>query len=293
MSIDHRPASSAQRAPTHLGLLLVCALALAGCGRTPQVTSPPVAKVNQDEVRLHHHDFLMQQQRAVPAEQQDALARQQLERLIDQQLALQKAATLKLVDDPRVLVQLEMARRDALVRAYIEKIGEAAPKPTADEVRKFFEERPALFSQRRVYNLQEIVIEARPEQGDDLRARLVAAKSIDEFVAYLKSSGLRFAANQAVRAAEQLPAPALESIKLMQDGQAMMLPAPNGFQVVSLAGSRNQPVTLEQAQPVIEQQLLAERRAKLVADDLKALRAAAKIEYLGKFASAAASAPAK
>jgi hypothetical protein len=51
-------------------------------------------------------------------------------------------------------------------------------------------------------------------------------------------------------------------------------------------------VTEEQARPAIEQYLLNERKRKLVEDDLKAMRAAAKIEYIGKFAQAAASAPA-
>jgi hypothetical protein len=61
--------------------------------------------------------------------------------------------------------------------------------------------------------------------------------------------------------------------------------------VVVLAGARSQPVSEEQAKPAIEQYLLNERKRKIVEDDLKAMRAAAKIEYVGKFA-AAASAPA-
>jgi 3-deoxy-D-manno-octulosonate 8-phosphate phosphatase KdsC-like HAD superfamily phosphatase len=77
----------------------------------------------------------------------------------------------------------------------------------------------------------------------------------------------------------------------MKDGQAMVVPAPNGMQVVVLAGSRSQPVNEEQAKPAIEQYLLNERKRKIVEDDLKAMRAAAKIEYVGKFAGAA-SAPA-
>ena len=70
----------------------------------------------------------------------------------------------------------------------------------------------------------------------------------------------------------------------MKDGQALLNATPNGAQVVVLAGSRSQPVTLEQATPAIEQFLLNERKRDLVAKDVKALRDAAKIEYAGKFA---------
>jgi len=60
--------------------------------------------------------------------------------------------------------------------------------------------------------------------------------------------------------------------------------------LIVLAGSRAQPVTLEQAAPAIEQFLLNARKRELVAKDLKALRDAARIEYLGKYADAASAA---
>jgi hypothetical protein len=69
-------------------------------------------------------------------------------------------------------------------------------------------------------------------------------------------------------------------------------PTPTGAQVVVLAGSRTQAVTLEQARPAIEQFLLNDRKRQLVEKELKDMRAAAKIEYVGKYAAEAASAPA-
>ena len=94
-----------------------------------------------------------------------------------------------------------------------------------------------------------------------------------------------------MRAAEQLPLNSLEAFSRMKDGQAALVPSPGGVQVVVLAGSRSQPVSEEQARPAIEQMLLGERRRKRVEEDMKALRAAADIEYLGRFAAPAASAP--
>jgi EpsD family peptidyl-prolyl cis-trans isomerase len=235
---------------------------------------------------------MLQQLRGLRPEQADAASRQILERLIDQQLALQKADDQKLDRDPRVVQQLEAARREILARAYVEKLGESAPKPTPEEIKKYFDDKPALFSDRRIYSIQEIQIEARPDQVPDLREKLGAAKNVNEFVEYLKSKDYKFSGNQAVRAAEQLPLNSLDAFSKMKDGQAMVVPAQNGIQVVLLAGSRSQPVTLEQAKPAIEQFLLNERKRKLAEDEMKALRAAAKIEYVGKFAEAAASAPA-
>jgi PPIC-type PPIASE domain len=191
-----------------------------------------------------------------------------------------------------VLQQLEAARREILARAYAEKVGEAAPKPTPEEIKKYYDEKPALFRERRVYSIQEIAIEATPAQLPELREKLAASTNINEFVEYLKARELRFTGNQAVRAAEQLPLNSLDTFARMKDGQALIVPTATGAQVVVLAGSRSQPVGEEQARPAIEQYLLNERKRKLVEDDVKALRAAAKLEYVGKFAEPAASAPA-
>ncbi len=271
--------------------IMAAAALLVGCGeKKDKAASQTAAKVNKDEITVHQINFILQQQRNLRPEQTDAATKQILDRLVEQQLALQKADELKVDRDPRVVQQLEAARREILARAYMEKVGEAAPKPTPEEVKKYFDEKPALFRDRRVYNIQEISVEAKPEQVQELRDKLAAAKNINEFVEYLKTAGLRYAGNQAVRAAEQLPFNTLDAMSRMNDGQAMVVPAANGVQVVVLAGSRSQPLTEEQARPAIEQFLLNERKRKLVEDDMKALRAAAKVEFVGKFAELAASA---
>lgn len=286
------PSSSfapSRRAPKRVLALIATTALLAACGdKGAAPASQTAAKVNKDEITVHQINFVLQQQRNLRPEQAEAAGKQILDRLIDQQLALQKAEETKLDRDPRVMQQIEAARREVIARAYLEKVGEAAPKPTPEEIKKYYDEKPALFSQRRVYQIQEIGIETTPDRLPEIRERLAAAKNVNEFIAYLQSSGLRFAGNQAVRAAEQLPLSSLDALARMQDGQALVLPTPTGAQVVVLAGSRMQPVSEEQARPAIEQFLLNERRRKLLEDELRSLREAARIERLGRFAPEAA-----
>lgn len=270
--------------------VLASVVLLSACGAKKDGDNEVAAKVNKDAISGAMVDFLVGQQRNLRPEQTDAAGRQVLDRLIEQQLFIQKASEQKLEATPGVQLALELARREVLSRAYIERLGESAPKPTPEEIKKYYDEKPALFKDRRIFNLQEISIEARPEQVAEIRERLAASKNTNEFVEYLKSAGIRFAGNQAVRAAEQLPLASLDGISKMKDGQAMMVATATGAQVVVLAGSRTQPLMEEQSRASIEQFLLAERRRKLVEDDMKALRAAAKIEYQGKFANAASAA---
>ena len=272
---------------------LAVVVVLAGCAeKKDKIASQTAAKVNKDEITVHQINFVLQQQRNLRPEQTEAMSKQILERLIDQQLAVQKADELKLDRDPRVVQQLEAARREILARAYVEKTGEAATRPTPEDVKKYYAEKPALFAERRIYSIQEISIEAKPEQQAELREKLAAAKTINEFIEYLKAKDYHFTGNQAVRAAEQLPLNSLDSFSRMKDGQAAIVPTPSGVQVIVLAGSRSQPVTEEQARPAIEQFLLNERKRKLVEEDMKAQRAAAKIEYVGAYAGGPGPAPA-
>ena len=276
----------ASRTLVRLSALALAAtvVVLAGCGdKKDKAASQTAAKVNKNEVTVHQINFVLQQQRNLRPEQADAASKQILERLIDQELALQKADDQKIDRDPKVVQQIEAAKREIIARAYLEKVGEAAPKPTPEEIKKYYEDKPALFKDRRIYQIQEIGIEAKPDQVALLREKLTAAKNVTEFVDYLKANDFKFSGNQAVRAAEQLPLASLDAFSKMKDGQAVLNQGPNGVQVIVLAGSRSQPVAEEQARPAIEQFLLNERKRKLIEEDVKAMRAAAKIEYVGKF----------
>lgn len=276
-------------------LAVACSLALlAGCGGKKESAgaSQTAAKVNKEEITVHQINFMLAQQRGLKPEQVDAASRQILERLIDQEVALQKAQEDKLDRDPRVVQQLEAARREVIARAYVERMGEGASKPTPEQVHKYYEEKPALFKERKVYTLQELQIEAKPEQVDGLRAALTQAKTFNEFTDYLKANGFRASGGQAVKPAEQLPLAMLDTLSKMGDGQAILAPSPTGAQVVIVANSRMEPVDEARATPAIEQFLLNDAKRKLVEANLKQLRADAKVEYVGKFATPAASAPA-
>ena len=272
-------------------LLAVAVLTACGGGSGAKA-SQTAAKVNKEEITVHQINFVLQTQPNIKPDQVDAASRQILERLIDQELAVQKAQDLKLDRDPRVVQQIETAKREIIARAYAARIGETASKPTDEDIRKYYSENPALFADRRIYSLQEINIEAKPEQREDIRNRLQAAKTLPEFLDSLKADGLRFAGSQAVRSAEQIPLQNLDAIARLKDGQFIMNASPGGVVVLFLAGSQRQPFTEAQARPSIEQFLLNKRRNELLAKDIKSMRESAKIEYVGKFAEAAASAPA-
>jgi len=280
---------------TLLAVVAATALLAACGGDKGDKASQTAAKVNKEEITVHQINFVLQRQPGLKPEQAEAASRQVLERLIDQELAVQKGQEQKLDRDPRVVQQIEAARREIIARAYAERVGESVAKPGSEEIAKYYNDKPALFKERRIYSLQELQIEAKPDQFEAIRAKLAASKNIAEFAEYLKSADLRFNGNQAVRAAEQLPLASVDAIAKMKDGDSMISPSPAGLTVLFLVGSRSQPVDEARARPAIEAFLLNQRKAEAVQKDIKALREGSKIEYIGKFAEAppaAASAPA-
>lgn len=295
---------TAAHTPSRLSALVaavavtVLLAACGGGGDKAEKASQTAAKVNKEEITVHQINFVLQRQQGLKPEQAEAASKQVLERLIEQELAVQKGQELKIDRDPKVVQQIEAAKREIIARAYVERIGESVSKPSAEEISKYYNEKPALFKDRRIFSLQELAIEASPDQFATIRDKLQSSKNMAEFAEFLKANNIRFNGNQAVRAAEQLPLAGLDAISRMKDGDSAVTQTPNGLTVLFLVGSRSQPVDEARAKPAIEAFLSNQRKSEQVQKDIKALREAAKIEYIGKFkdgapgAAGAASAPA-
>jgi len=269
-------------------LAVALSLGLGACGSKKDKPATQVAaKVNSGEISVHQINFVLQQQRGLRPEQVEQASRVVLERLIDQEIAVQKAEEAKLDRDPRVVQALEAAKRDVLARAWLERMAEGVAKPGADEVEKYFKDKPALFANRRVYTLQEINIAAPREALPTLESTLKAAKGADAFTGALKAANMQHTTAVASRAAESLPLELLDRLAALNPGQGVLVPQPNGARVFMVLGSQAAPVTLDQARPAIEAFLLNQARRQRVSAEVKAMRGAAKVEYMGKFAEGA------
>ncbi|MFN8850392.1 MAG: EpsD family peptidyl-prolyl cis-trans isomerase [Inhella sp.] len=264
-------------------------LALIGCA-PPDEGQRAVVKVNRETITARQWQEAVERQPATGPEQRAAMAPQVLERLIDQELALQQAEAMKLERDPKVAAQLEAARRELLARAYAQTLSAQVPQPTSAEVEAHYRERPALYAQRLVFSVQELSIDGSAEQIAALQALVPPQGDPTAWLRQAKAAGLRASATPALRPAEHWPAAALTTLTVLADGQTTVLPRAGGLLVVQRLGVQSAAVTLEQARPVIEQQLLAERRLARIQAVLKALRARAESADLG-VPRGAASAP--
>ena len=265
--------------------LLILALALAGCGGEEKKAATQVAaKVNSGEISVHQINNVLSRARAGTPEQMKAAGKAVLERLIDQELMVQKALDAKLDRNPAVLQALEAARRDVLAKAYVEQVTSSVARPSEQEIKDYYQAHPELFAERRIFSLREVAIAAPQDFTSTLQAKLGEVKTINELGDWLKSQGIRFAVNASTQPAEKLPLEWVGRLHKLQDGQAAVISSPKGVLLLEVLGSRTEPIAEDKAGPVIEQFLVNQKKSELAKAELAKLRSSAKLEYMGDFA---------
>lgn len=269
-----------------LASLVVSTLVLTACGERPpekRAATQVVAKVNGGEISVHQINFVLQRTPNIPADQADAAKRQVLEGLIDQELAVQQALEGKLERTPNVMQAIEAARREILARAYVEQAAGKAEKPAAEAVRTFYAEHPELFANRKIYRLEEVVFAATPENLASVREQLGRGKPVGEIVTGLRARGVEVGGGVAVKPAEQLALELLPQLAQSREGQPQLIENQGRAALITVLGSKAEPLDEAKAQPFIESYLANKHKADLARDALKQLRDKAKVEYVGEF----------
>ncbi len=264
------------------------ALGLGACDRkdVEKPASQIAAKVNNGEISVHQINYILTRTNvgANTPETAPKIRREILDRLVDQELAVEQAIEKKLDRSPDVLMAIENARREILARAFVEQITAALAKPTIDEAKKYYTEHPQLFAERRIYNIQEIVLPADAGVADELREMLNSGKPMEDIANWLKGKDIKFAGGSAMRPAEQIPLELLPKIHSLKAGQGLIMQGPQSITVMRLAASQSVPVSEDVALPRIQQFLANQRGAEVAKQEFKELKAKAKITYMGDFA---------
>jgi EpsD family peptidyl-prolyl cis-trans isomerase len=266
--------------------LLILSIGLSACGSGEKKDASQVAaRVNGAEITVHQINEVLSRTPGITAENADKARREILESLIVQELVMAKAVDSKLDRTPEFVMGLEAARRDILARAYFNQVAGASSNIDKTEVRRYFDEHPQLFSQRRVYSLTDFALQRDEKLIAPLQEMAANNESMQEIARWLKGNGTNFEAHDYTSAAEQLSLALLPAIAKLTDGQTGVIIDGQVVHVISMVKSRPEPVDFATASPQIQKYLNSEREQKLISDEIKRLRDNAKVEYLGGFAT--------
>lgn len=282
--------------PCHATFIALTALAvlLSGCEKpatdatVPAVKSETVATVGGDKISAAELNVAVSRLGELDEMQAAEAKTRVLQALIDQRLVAQAAKSAKIDKEPEVGFAMAQASRQVLAEAYAERSFKDVAKPSESEIADYYSQHPELFSERRIYRIQELELKLDPSRMSEVEAKLKSSHSMGDFVNWIKEQGIEGKTAMAVKPAEQIPAPLLARLSQMKDGQVTILPGRPGHVLVQqLQESQLQPASLEQAHNAIERALITEKRKELMAADLKKLREAAKVEYATGYAPAA------
>lgn len=207
-----------------------------------------------------------------------------VEALLTQKLLVQEAKKAGLDKKPEVLLDADAAQRQVIAKAYAESLPGMHEQASAQNVEDYYKQHPNMFSNRRIYRLQEVQIEASQDRIPAIQEQLGKSRTLGEFVEWLKAQGLKGSLAGGVKSSEQMPEQLRDRLAGMQQGGVVMVPSANGISVISIAGIQPQSLTLEQATPAIRKILLEKKQKEVLEAEVKKLKETTKIEYADGYA---------
>jgi EpsD family peptidyl-prolyl cis-trans isomerase len=260
-------------------LAIGMAFGLSACGHKEQKSGQALVRVNGEEITvLQVNDEL--KRAGVRPEQQEIATKQLLESLIDRQLILGEAMRNEIDRTTGVVQAIERAKAQIIAQAYLKSLDSKITKPSAVEIDEFYQKHPEYFSQRKQFEVQQLVIATR-DFSNDLRAVVDSAKSLDGIAAWMDSHNVRYVRGQLSRGTTDLPEQMVAKLKEMQKGQLFIVNEGENSMINLIANIKISPVSDKIAAPQIEQYLINKKTKEIAEAEITHLRAAAKIEYLG------------
>lgn len=270
-----------------LVLLSACSDGKAIQAVTGKPASEVAARVNGEAIPVSQVNAVLALSPDMQGNDTDQARQRVLDKLIDQQIVYAQAVDKKLDRDPRVMQLIDAAKREIVARAYLDSLMNSPAQVTQSDMHQYYVENPDLFAQRKVFDLEQIVTEARPELNAPLRHMVNEGRSMDEIGKFLADQGADFKSDSGVRTAEQIPLDVLPRLADVKDGRVALIESGQRFYLVHVLASKLAPISEAEARPRIEMFLANQQGQRIVAQEIKRLRDSARIEYMGDFASLA------
>lgn len=259
-------------------LTLGAVLTVTACGNKDKKAGQALASVNGEEITmLQINDELVRA--GIRPEQQEAATGKLLETLIDRQLILQEAMRNDIDRTTGVMQSIERAKAQIITQAYVKSLEAQITKPTPAEVADYFQKHPEYFSQRKQYDVQQLVIATR-DFSKDLKSVVDSARSLEEIAAWMDGHNVHYGRGQMSRHTTDMPETIATKLRDMRKGQLFIVNEGENSMINIIGSIKDSPVPVNIAAPQIEQYLFNEKLKEAAKAEIAHLRSSAKIEYL-------------
>lgn len=262
--------------------ILVCSTFIVGCGGDKDEKKAPsqvLVKVNGKEITVLQLNYLLARQSKADNDTKQTL----LDNLVEQELLVQQAETLKLDRNPDVLQNIEFAKRQVLAQAALEKLIGAKIEFSQDAIRKYYQEHTYLFAERNIFDIDVFLVKT----ADMTKATNLALETSNNGEAtknILQNNNVPFKRTQIKRAAEELPEVVLNRMVEINIGDVVKVPDDAGnMMLMQLIGKTPAPISEVDAEISIRQLLTNTKMQTDAKRKIGDLKAAGNVEYLQRF----------
>lgn len=241
--VNHRIVSEGLPMKRTIALILA-PLALAACDSGEAPTGQVAATIDGAEVTVSQINNELRASGVQADQSNPALANQALEAVINRSILAQEARDRGLHQTPAGSLALQRAEEVALVDLLRRDIQAGSPAPSDDEARQFVSDNPAMFGERFVSVVEQVVAPSLPE---GMLANLEATETLDEVRALLNERGVKFQTTMgSVDSLTVAPAVAKQIINL-DVGEVYILPQGEGARINAVVSRESYPIRGDEA----------------------------------------------
>lgn len=195
--------------------------------------------------------------------------------LINLKLLAQQAKLQGLNAAPETLALIRHAQDEVLALTLISHWSKQIPQPSPDEIRQFIETNPQIFSQRKLYSVDQIETDQRNLGPDELEP----LRSMNDVVHYLRLHNREFHRRSSTLDTMTLRVETAREIASLAPGEPFVANAGGKTIVRSITGSAIASVPEDQRAPLAIAMLRKQHDLRFVSRQLVKLRENAHIEY--------------
>jgi EpsD family peptidyl-prolyl cis-trans isomerase len=267
-------------------LLAVCgmSLAVAGCDRKPSGQS--VAVVNGEEVSIGELNSELSTANVPQGADQKKVMAQLLQNVINRRLLAQDARKQGVDKSPEFLSRQRRMTDELLIAMNTERATGSQKLPDQAAIDKFVNEHPYSFAQRQILNLQQVAFDTPSDPK--VLAPLRDAHSLDAVAAALTKLGIPFTRTSGRLDSATVPPEALTRIFALPATEPFVLPARGKLYANIIVGREPVTMSADDTRKAAAAALRQQTTEKSLEDQVKQLRASAKIEYQPGYAPPAA-----
>ncbi|NWK79430.1 EpsD family peptidyl-prolyl cis-trans isomerase [Aquitalea sp. LB_tupeE] len=255
---------------------------LSACNQSHQNDATQVvAKVDGVEITVHQLNYLMAK---LSAEGKTPNKKDVLDDLINQQLLINQAIKNKVDQDPNVLMQVEMSKRQIYSQDSIARIVKGVSAPELADVKKYYEQHAEQFSNRTKYKFHAFLF-SNVKNFDSFSADLEKSTTIEQTQKVLADAAVKFDERDIEVSTELLPSEMLAQLTKMKVGDIKVIRTQAGYELDQLMSRQITPLDFAQSIDLIKSKIGAERVREKIDTELKDYRKQAKIEYVDSSAT--------